>query len=272
MTLGDSSIGFALGATVGIILAITGAGGGVLAVPILIFVLGLPVHKAAPIALFTVGVAATFGALIGLREGTVRYRAALLIGGVGMLAAPIGSALARVTPSGPLMVLFAVVLAYSARSMYQRSQPGHDLLLPPHPRCELCTIAGRLLWTRPCARALALIGACSGLLSGLLGVGGGFVIVPALTRFTGMSARNVVNTSLLVIALVSVAGTGSAVVHDLIVWSVAGPFCGGAAGALLIGRRYLSQMSGASAQRSFAALSFVAAILLAWHGLHAMVG
>ena len=69
-----------MGAAVGIVLALTGAGGGILAVPLLVFGLHLQMSQAAPVGLLAVGLAASVGALLGLREGVVRYRAALLIG------------------------------------------------------------------------------------------------------------------------------------------------------------------------------------------------
>ena len=81
---------FALGAVVGAILALTGAGGGILAVPLLVFALHLTVSEAAPVGLIAVGSASAFAAVLGLRQGVVRYRAALVMGVVGMVLAPLG--------------------------------------------------------------------------------------------------------------------------------------------------------------------------------------
>ena len=103
-----------LGALVGFVLAFTGAGGGIFAIPLLVFGLHLPVQQAAPAGLLAVGLAAAAGAYLGLREGMVRYRAAALIGGVGMITAPLGVFAVQYLPNRPLLAGFALVLVYTA--------------------------------------------------------------------------------------------------------------------------------------------------------------
>ena len=85
-------LGAALGAIIGAVLALTGAGGGILAVPLLVFGLGLSMVEAAPVGLLAVGLAAAVGAVLGLRRGLVRYRAALFIALIGMPGAAQGAA------------------------------------------------------------------------------------------------------------------------------------------------------------------------------------
>jgi hypothetical protein len=260
-----SVIGLALGAVVGLILALTGAGGGILAVPLLVFGLHLTIMQAAPVGLIAVGGASAIGAVLGLRDGLVRYRAAAVIGLVGMALAPVGVRLARIVPNGPLTLAFAAVLFYVAARMWLQSRRvGGGVVetarssLP----CVLDPTEGRLAWTLPCARALAATGAVSGLLSGLLGVGGGFVIVPSLTRFTNLATRSILATSLAVIALVSLGGVAAAAVQGAVHWEVALPFGIGAVGALLAGRRVAAKVAGARLQQSFAITSGVVALLL----------
>lgn len=267
---------FGLGAAVGLTLALTGAGGGVVAVPLLVFALNLDLAQAAPIALLAVALAAGLGAALGLREGKVRYRAALLVGGAGMLIAPLGVAIAQLVPNGPLTVAFAGVLAWSAGSMYSRSrrsasEPVASAALK-RPPCVCHPSTGCLIWTRPCALVLAGTGLGAGLLNGLLGVGGGFVIVPALSRFSNLAVDGVVSTSLAVVALVSVSSVASAATHDAIAWSTALPSACGAGTALLVGRRQARRWSGPALQRSFALLSLAVALMLLWRGLHAIAG
>jgi hypothetical protein len=262
---------FALGSSVGLSLALTGAGGGILAVPLLVFVLHLSLAQAAPIGLLAVGLAAALGAVLGLREGTVRYRAALLIGGAGMLMAPLGVHLAQRVPNGPLTIAFAGVLAWAAISMYKRgniarqgsSAEKGDSVLP----CVRSPVTGRFVWTAPCAQLLTGTGLASGFLSGLLGVGGGFVIVPVLTRYSDLAAESVVGTSLAVIALVSLSAVASAAAHGAIDWPIALPFACGAGSALLAGRRLAARWSRSTLQRSFALLSLFVALVLLWRGL-----
>jgi uncharacterized membrane protein YfcA len=262
-------VGVGLGALVGVLLALTGAGGGILAVPLLVFGLHLGVAQSAPIGLIAVGLAAAIGASLGLREGVVRYRAAALIGGVGMVLAPVGVMAAQRIPNAPLTVAFSFVLAYTAWRMYLRSTgrlaaaSEERAVLP----CVRDARDGRLVWTRPCAQALAATGAVSGALSGLLGVGGGFVIVPALTKYTDLSARSIVATSLAVIALVSVGGVGAAAVHGTFDWSIAMPFAAGAVVALLAGRMIAARVAGPLLQRCFAVFSAIVAVLLFARGM-----
>ena len=125
-----SLLGLVLGAVVGLILALAGAGGGILAVPLLVFGLHLTIMQAAPVGLIAVGAASAFGAVLGLREGMVRYRAAALIGITGMLLAPLGVRLARLIPNQPLMVAFAIVLAWVALRMFKQAPTvAHNLLV-----------------------------------------------------------------------------------------------------------------------------------------------
>ncbi len=261
-----------LGALVGLTLALTGAGGGILAVPLLVFSLHLGLAESAPVGLLAVGLASAVGATLGLREGRVRYRAAMVIGGAGMLLAPLGVWLAQRVPNGPLTLVFSVVLAWSAWGMYQRSRaaPSAQMTRLAQPPCVRNPCTGRFIWTRPCSMVMASTGMVSGMLSGLLGVGGGFVIVPALTRYSDLAADSVVSTSLAVIALVSVSGVASATLHGSMPWPIAWPFAVGAMVALLAGRRLAGRFSGPSLQRCFAALSAVVSLMLLVRGVVAI--
>lgn len=255
-------LAFALGAVIGIILALTGAGGGILAVPLLVFGLQMGVADAGPIGLLAVGIAAAFGAVLGLREGIVRYRAAALIAVSGMLVSPLGLWLAQRMDNRWLTILFALVLLLVAFRSY-RSRHPQDLVAdaaPARKPCGLDPATGRFIWTAPCARAFAGSGAVAGLLSGLLGVGGGFVIVPSLQRFSALGIRSIVATSLAVIALVSAAGViGSAATGGL-AWSVAIPFSAGALAGMLGGRTISARLAGAHIQLAFAIVSAMVAI------------
>jgi uncharacterized membrane protein YfcA len=266
-----SMLALGLGAIVGLILALTGAGGGILAVPLLVFGLHLTIMQAAPVGLIAVGAASAIGAVLGLREGLVRYRAAALIGVSGMVLAPLGLRLARLIPNAPLMVAFSIVLAWVALRMFNQAsraasgQPDHQAgaQLP----CVLNANEGRLVWTKPCAWALAGTGAVSGVLSGLLGVGGGFVIVPSLSKYTNLATRSIFATSLAVIALVSIGGVTAAAWQGSIAWKIALPFALGAIAALLVGRLVAARVAGARLQQGFAATSGIVAILLLARGL-----
>jgi len=213
-----------------------------------------------------VGVAAFTGAALGFREGVLRYRAAGLIGTVGLLVAPLGVWLAHQLPARPLMLGFALILFWTAWRMagFAAGASDADRELPP---CVVNPREGRLRWTAPCAWALAGTGAVSGLLSGLLGVGGGFVIVPSLTRYTDLDLRSIATTSLAVIAMVSVSGLVAASRYGSLDWTVALPFGGAATLALLVGRRLAMRLPVRVLHRSFAAVSAVVALLMVARGL-----
>lgn len=257
-----------LGALVGLVMALTGAGGGVLAVPLLIFGLHLTMQQAAPVSLLAVGTAAILGALLGLREGVVRYRAAALMGGMAMVTAPLGVWLAHQLPSRPLLIGFAAVLGWTAWRMFRLGQAVAPRgSATRQQRCRIDPRHGRLRWTAPCARALGGTGLAAGLLSGLLGVGGGFVIVPSLTHHTDLDAHSIAATSLAVIALAALSGIVTASGQGSLNWPLAGTFGGGAVLALLAGRRVARHLPAAVLQRSFAAVSVFVALLMLARGL-----
>ena len=196
-----------LGLLVGMTLGLTGAGGGILAVPALVIGVGLSMTHAAPIALIAVGLAALTGAIDGLRHHMVRYKAAFVMATAGGLVSPLGLGLAHALPEFWLMVSFSLVMCVVAYRMFkqihvrlsQQARPTFE----PLKHCMLSEQTGKFIWNPRSLATMAGIGAASGLLTGLLGVGGGFIIVPLLTRFTNLKMHSIVATSLLVIALVS---------------------------------------------------------------------
>jgi uncharacterized membrane protein YfcA len=171
-----TTLSVVLGAVIGMVMALTGAGGGVMAIPLLVFGLHLPVQQAAPVSLLAVGLAAALGTTIGLRQGIVRYRAAALIGGTGMLMAPVGVFLAQRLPNRPLLGAFALVLMYTAWRMLKRPKLTDDL--PAEVLCRINKEDQRLTWTLPCARALA----GTGLMAGLLSEHSGWAVVLSSSR------------------------------------------------------------------------------------------
>lgn len=253
-----------LGSFTGIVLALTGAGGAIIAVPLLIFGLHLAVAEAAPIALLAVSLAAAIGAMLALKLGRVRYRAAGFIAITGALTSPIGIWAARKLPDIPLTLLFAVVLAYVAWYMFRQSVKDitaeiGELQYAAAP-CQFDTAIGRLIWTEPCARALAISGGLAGFLSGLLGVGAGFVVVPALKKATNLHMQSVLATSLAVIALISASGVTAAVLTGGMNWPIALPFACGAIAGMLVGGTFARRFAGPMLQLGFAALAICVSI------------
>ena len=257
-------ISILLGVVVGGILALTGAGGAIIAVPLLVFGLHLGLLQAAPIGLLTVMLAAGMAALVGLRAGIVRYKAASLLAGCGLLTVPLGVWLAHAVSNLGLTILFSLVLIYVAISMFIKArkaiQHGAAECMDGNQPCRVNQQIGKLSWNAPCARAMVLSGAVAGLFSGLLGVGGGFIIVPALRKFTDLDMKSIVATSLAAIALVSAAGVLVYAAKAAIEWHLALPFVLGGLFGMMAGQAAAKKLAGPRIQQAFAIVAFLIAI------------
>jgi hypothetical protein len=270
-------ITIALGIGVGLILGLTGAGGSIVAVPLLMAGLGWTLPQASPVALLAVCSAALVGTVEAWRKGLVRYRAATLMSATGALTTPLGIYAAQALPIRTLTLIFAAVLIYIAARMFRqaarapleagvvRSDLSGDA---GEAVCRLHPETGRIRWTSPCAAVLALMGVMAGFVSGLLGVGGGFIIVPALRKATELTMHGAVATSLMIITLVS----GGAVVSGLLQHrpmpiEVALPFVAGSVLGMVLGRWLAPHLSGAKLQKSFAIFLVVASGGMALHAI-----
>ena len=192
------------GAVVGISLGLTGGGGGILAVPMLVYGVGVEPHQALLVSLLAVGTTALAGAIERIRRNEVAITTGVLFALAGMVGAPAGAKLANRIEPKPLLLMFSALMLYVALRMWtkaaRRPTAGHT-----HP-----PLSDRARRRRPMRLGsvimMALLGLFTGVLSGLFGVGGGFIIVPALVLVGGMEIHRAVATSLLVIPLVSVTG------------------------------------------------------------------
>ncbi|MDI9333817.1 MAG: sulfite exporter TauE/SafE family protein [Cytophagales bacterium] len=257
----------ALGLAIGVVLGATGAGGGIFSVPLLTITLHLTVNQASPIALLAVTVASGVAAILGLIEGIVRYKAAVLMATVGLCLSPIGFALARQLPNTPLVLLFVALLIWVAIRMWRKTVDTEVASLSADQAsaefpCTQSAATGKFIWTLPCARALILTGGVAGFLSGLIGVGGGFIIVPSLRAHTNLVMRSVVATSLAVIALVSAGGVIVAANQGSLDWLIALPFAMGTILGMLAGRFVGKHLSQQTLSRGFAILALLAAALM----------
>ncbi|MGH2420640.1 sulfite exporter TauE/SafE family protein [Pseudomonas sp. C 49-2] len=254
-----------LGLLMGLVMGLTGAGGGILGVPALVLGLGLSMTQAAPVSLLAVGAAAAVGAVDGLRHGLVRYRAALLIALLGALFSPVGVFLAHQLPEALLMGLFSGLMVLVAWRMLQREKredgpSGHGTASWGQKNCMLDQQTGRFAWTAKCSATLAALGAVTGAVSGLLGVGGGFLIVPAFKQLTDVQMRGIVATSLMVISLLSLVGVAGAFHAGVRIESVGWVFIGASIVGMLAGRRLCSVIPARTLQMGFASLCVLVAV------------
>lgn len=255
------TISLMLGLLIGLIMSLTGAGGTVVSVPLLVFGLHLPITQAAPVGLLAVLLAAGTGGILGLKAGVVRYKAGLLMAAFGLVCAPVGIWLAHSLPHHALTLLFCAVLAYVAIRMWRQAAQEADALgwdeNRPPPVCKLDPYRGKFSWTAPCARRMMLSGSVAGMLSGLLGVGGGFVIVPALRAVSDLDIKSIVATSLFTITLVSAGSVMLAISRGAMDWGIALPFAGAAVIGMLTGGQVSGRIAGPHIQRAFAVLALL---------------
>jgi len=210
---------------IGISLGLLGGGGSILAVPLLVYVANLPAKEAIATSLLVVGVTSAVGVIPHARAGRVRWRTGVIFGLAGMTGAYAGGRLAGYIPASVLLGGFAVMMLATAAAMIpgRRSHAGKPV---PH---EL-----------PFVRVV-VDGVAVGLVTGLVGAGGGFLVVPALALLGGLPMPVAVGTSLLVIAMKSFAGFAGYLSATSIDWTLAAAVTaaavlGSLAGAKLAGR------------------------------------
>lgn len=253
----------ALGSVVGLILVLTGAGGGILAVPLLVFCAGLSTVEAGAVGLLAVSLSAAFAAFAGWRAGLVQVRIAVMTALCGAVCAPLGARVADRIDERLLTAMFACILGHvSLRILWQRRPAAPETPSRPVPPCLIDPVSGRIAFTAPCCRALLGAGALSGVLSGLFGVGGGFVMVPALHRKTDLGTASVAATSLAAIAIISSATVASNIQGDRLDWNIALPFALGALAGAGAGRVLAARIGGSGQQQAFAWLAFGTALAM----------
>ncbi|SDC93719.1 sulfite exporter TauE/SafE family protein [Rhodococcus tukisamuensis] len=244
------ALALAAGAAIGVLLGLLGGGGSILTVPVLVFALGLDLDEAIPISLIVVGAASAVGAVPKIRAHLVQWRLAAVFATAGIPATFLGSALGRQLPQTVVMVGFAMVMVVAgARMLADTGDTG-----------TACRVGNSGINWRRCASRSIPVGFAVGVMTGLFGVGGGFLIVPALVLMLGVEMRIAVGTSLLVIVANSAAGLvaqlGGGVTVDP---ATTIGFAGAAIAASLIAGRFGSRVDTRRLQHWFAYLVFAVA-------------
>ncbi len=208
-----------LAVVVGVVLGLLGGGGSILMVPLLVYVTGLDTKEAIATSLLVVGVTSATGALSHAREGRVRWRTGAVFGGAGMVGAYVGGRVSEYLPGTVLLAAFAVMMAVTALAMLR----GRRDIDPDKVHQQL-----------PVLRVV-LDGAVVGLVTGLVGAGGGFLVVPALALLGGLPMPVAVGTSLIVIAMKSSAGLAGYLSSVSIDWPLAAAVTAAAVTGSLLG-------------------------------------
>jgi uncharacterized protein len=267
-------VAVAIGLVIGLAVGGLGGGGGVLTVPALVYLLDQTPQAAATASLVIVGISAVIGVVTRARGGQVRWAAGATLGAIGAVTAVAGSVLSRHLDRNVLLLAFAGIVLLAAVLMLRKPAPAS----PPQPEPSHAPpagdppagapIAGRVV-TLPRESAatevrwrtatIVLAGSVVGFATGLFGVGGGFLVVPALVLLLGWEMPAAVATSLLVIVINCVASLGARVATEPFDWRIIVPVTAAAVVGTLIGKMSADRLSSMALTRAFAVLLLLVA-------------
>ena len=216
------------GSMVGLLLGATGGGGSLIAIPLLVYVVGVPVQKATALSLVVIGYSALFGAWQAHRIGKVRGLAAVIFSGTGMIGAWLGAQGQHLVTGEMVLFLFGLLLCGISIWTLLKGRAHRPLNVE-----EGCAKT----FSFDCASKALGIGLGVGLLTGFFGVGGGFLIVPALFFVMGFPMQMAVGTSLLIIALISIGGIIGHLEKVQIDYQLAALIIGGSLAGIVVGTR-----------------------------------
>jgi uncharacterized protein len=250
-----------LGFLIGLALGALGGGGSIVAVPALVYVAGQEPAAATTTSLLVVGTAAVVGMVGHARAGRVRFGAGLVVGLTGIGGSLAGSALNRAVDGDLLLLGFGLLVLVAAWRMISGcpscTRTGEERALTEGDRSGRAPGGIALLTKRRLDTAMvlrvALVGTAVGFLTGLFGVGGGFVIVPALTLILGFTMPQAIGTSLLVIAINAATALAARLGTTGVDWSVALPFTAAALAGVLTGSSIANRIDAGALVRWFAA-------------------
>jgi uncharacterized protein len=250
LSLTQSALGLASGSLVGFTLGLVGGGGSILAVPLLVYLVGVTNPH---VAIGTSAVAVAVNALANLgghaRGGTVKWRCALVFAVSGVIGAFGGSTLGKMMDGQKLLALFAMLMMIVGGLML-RKRSGEGNASVKLGRDNFPKLVG--------------IGLATGALSGFFGIGGGFLIVPGLIMATGMPILNAVGSSLVAVSAFGLTTASNYALSGLIDWPLAALFIGGGVFGGLLGTRSAKLLAGRKGALNtvFAGLIFVVAIYM----------
>lgn len=220
---------------IGLSLGLFGGGGSILTVPILTYVAGLDPKEAIAASLFVVGVTSIFSAVTHARQGRVKWRTPLIFGLASMVGAFLGGLAGGYIPGTVLMIAFAVMMVATSLAMIRGRKTGKE----NSERTDLPMVK------------IVLEGLVVGLVTGLVGAGGGFLVVPALALLGGLSMPVAVGTSLVVIAMKSFAGLGGYLTSVSLDWGLVGAVTAAAIVGSVIGPRLAGKIPEAALRKGF---------------------
>lgn len=246
----------ALAVFVGISLGLLGGGGSILTVPLLAYVAGMDAKQAIATSLLVVGATSAIGAVSHARAGHVQWRTGLIFGAAGMAGAYLGGVLARFIPGTVLLIGFALMMIATAIAMLRGRKKIVESVGTP-----------RIPVVKIVAEGLVV-----GLVTGLVGAGGGFLVVPALALLGGLPMPIAVGTSLVVIAMKSFAGLGGYLSSVQIDWSLALMVTAAAVVGALIGARLTAMVNPDALRKAFGWFVLAMSSVILGQEIHLSVG
>lgn len=247
----------ALAVLVGVTLGLLGGGGSILTVPLLAYVAGMDAKEAIATSLLVVGVTSAVGAISHARAGRVQWRTGIFFGLAGMVGAYAGGLLSRFIPGTVLLLAFAVMMVATAVAMLRGRKNKSAGEGGAH--------------TMPIGKVL-VDGVVVGLVTGLVGAGGGFLVVPALALLGGLSMPLAIGTSLIVIAMKSFAGLGGYLSAVQIDWRLASMVTAAAVLGSLIGGRLTSMVDPDALRKGFGWFVLLMSSVILAQEIHPAVG
>lgn len=235
---------------VGVALGLLGGGGSILAVPVLVHLMGMSAKIAVPMSLPVVGIAALAGAITRWRQGQLRLSTVGLFAACAMIASYLAARVGTQIPDRPRLILFAAVMLVAAALMWHRS------------RRQEAKTAGPTVATSAAATKVIPVALAVGILTGLVGVGGGFLIVPALAGVLGLPMAAATATSLAVISLNTAAAGAGWIGRVSIDWSTTAQVTAAALVGMAIGTRLAPRFSARALTRAFAVLLLLLAVFM----------
>ena len=255
-----------LGFLIGLSLGALGGGGSILAVPALVYAAGQTPKQATTTSLVLVAVTAIIGMAPHWRAGRVRFGAGLVFGLAGVGGSLLGSHWNKTANPDVLLLAFSGLMLVAAYAMWRRVRRTADPATVKAPVVARSVGAAAAPTTTPPSRIepltvakVAVAGTIVGLLTGFFGVGGGFVIVPALVLALGFTMPEAIGTSLLVIAINSAVALSTRLEPGSIEWGTVVPFTLASLLGVIVGSRLASTRDSTSLQRWFVALLVVVA-------------
>lgn len=218
---------------IGLSLGLLGSGGSIITLPVMVYIAGIPVSQAVGMSLVVVGGTSAVGSYLRFRQGEFAGRPAAIFALSGMIGAFFGAKLTHLLAPNALMLVFGILMIVVGSALLRRRTVESGIK-----SCHLWRCLG--------------VGVTVGVMTGFLGVGGGFLILPALILFAGVEMKPAIGTSLAIIAFNSLAGVAGQLRYVSINWSLTLGFLAAAIAGMFGGQMLVSKLSSQLLQRGFA--------------------